>query len=331
MIVLHIGMPKTGTSALQHSLMQRSREKVPGLLYPAIGRDGAVAHHALARTIDKRGADIAEVHALVEMGTEATVPMVLSSEAFNNVHPRTILDLVTRLEAAGEVRVLLVVREMASFLESMYLQSTRTGRTTMTFDHYVTLRTRNWFGAKCWLRERFRHMRALKDCLGDRLYLRFVTPGFNTLNEFERLVELPATLLTRYESGLPKNIKGSLKAQIAVLYLPEIEKRIGLPLDRRRLTRAMRNEFSFADDVVDYTLLSERRYRSIGREARKWAARYGVQEYVDAFPAPGSDRGKPFARLDLRRLTSEDLELIAHYGLNPGKSNSKALTSGEAR
>lgn len=146
MIVLHIGMPKTGTSTVQHCLAMHAREHTDGFLYPVAGRGGAVAHHRLANMVSSGSLPDDVVTALrSELSMAAGRVVVISSEGFSNVVPAKLIQFVDGLAPLGPVKLVIAVRELASFLESMYLQSTRFGTFKGTFPTYIATR-RKWIG-----------------------------------------------------------------------------------------------------------------------------------------------------------------------------------------
>jgi hypothetical protein len=54
-LVIHMGMPKTGTSILQSSIIHALRMPEAGhLIYPELGRDGGIAHHELVKHLSAR-------------------------------------------------------------------------------------------------------------------------------------------------------------------------------------------------------------------------------------------------------------------------------------
>ena len=328
MIILHIGMPKTGTSSLQHSLALHTRYGGTELVYPQAGRAGSVGHHALAIAVATRGVDIPEVDELVELAANATAPVVISSEAFNGVKVPIMSALVGRLATVGEVRVLMAYREMASFLESMYLQGVRTGLTTVSFNQYLNLRVRNWLGIYCWLKNRFDHVAALRHALGERLVLKLVVPQFNALETLAEAAGVPANVLLQHQAKLPRNEKRSLKTQITMLNLKAIQRRIGRPVDRRLLLQNLQRT-EFAGDLQDYTVMSKRQFQAVGRRARGWAERSGFHEYVAAFPE-SQPRTKHYAQLDLRCLSDADMTLLKRLVERIEQTRSASRTAKQA-
>lgn len=132
-VLLHIGPPKTGTTALQHSLAEaRPRLRTQGVLYPgkrfshwtpscsALGI-ATTAHPAdppVAPEVWERFAD-----RVARRKDRA----VVSSEQFADADPALAARVVADLGGADSVRVLLTLRPLALILPSSWQQSLKSG------------------------------------------------------------------------------------------------------------------------------------------------------------------------------------------------------------
>jgi hypothetical protein len=304
MIVLHIGMPKTGTSALQHCLAAYAREHPDGVCYPVAGRDSLVAHHLLSRAVvagdlsdEVMGPVLSELRNL--RGRDA----VISSEGFVKAADGDIFRLFDMLSRVGPVKIVLAVREMASFLESMYLQSSRTGVYQDTFPAYVASRQK-------WIGNFIGKLKRWRDCLGDAFEITFVGPGFNSVAMIERLAGFGDNALVSYLAHAPGNPRRSLKQQVAFLHLGAVSELIGHEIMRRRLIRAFDAGLAFDTDDSRYTLLDGLLTEQIRAAAAGACERYGFPEYQAFFQPLYREPKGTAASLDLAVLTPGDLEMI---------------------
>ncbi len=124
-IILHIGLPKTGSTALQQALYQ-SRQGLlrQGVLYPAqVYREDDPKHNFVLDLVRKgRGHDIGS-----EQGYKAASRIVISNEALSNdfyLHgPERNRQLAELLRAHGELEVCMVLRREREWLRSYYKQA----------------------------------------------------------------------------------------------------------------------------------------------------------------------------------------------------------------
>ena len=157
-LILHIGTHETGITAVQ-DIFAASRAGLAehGVIYPGIG--GASGHHGLAgdwtglppsyRLEGGAGpawAALARAHA----DTDATV--FLSSEAFCRGAPRPVdmAALRDRMAGFGAVRILCVLRDQASFLQSVWLEIARKRRVP-AFGQYLKEALKTGFADGLWL------------------------------------------------------------------------------------------------------------------------------------------------------------------------------------
>ena len=125
---LHIGVPKSGTSALQrylgdHADMLRRQ----GLTYLAPKRKKS--GNDLAIAINRGRASLAGISRdLCEQIEKCGTPQaVLSSEMFYGIEPDVILGAVPALQGR-DVRVLVYLRRQDKYLESKFIQKSKNGR-----------------------------------------------------------------------------------------------------------------------------------------------------------------------------------------------------------
>lgn len=125
---LHIGVPKSGTSALQRYLGDHSAEvAAQGLTYLApkrkkSGNDLAVAINRRRDTLGDLSADLCH-----QIETCTTDQAILSSEMFYGIAPDVILNALPALQGR-DVRVLVYLRRQDRYLESKFIQKSKNGR-----------------------------------------------------------------------------------------------------------------------------------------------------------------------------------------------------------
>jgi hypothetical protein len=128
-VFVHIGMSKTGTTTLQFHLdANRALLKSSGYCYPLSGLSSSPhekGHHELVRAAKVR--DESVYKALVaEINKTAANAVVLSSEGFS-VAAQGEIEFLKKMLDGYEVKIVVYVREQASFLESLYNQAVKTG------------------------------------------------------------------------------------------------------------------------------------------------------------------------------------------------------------
>lgn len=129
-VILHIGTHKTGTSALQYLFfINRDILETNNILYPQAGWGGA--HHGLAGN----WVDVADEYR-VAGGLEPwrkgfqqiavrDVTVLLSSEEFSRAEPARVDMMALRelLKPFDQVQVLCTLRNQASYIQSIYMQT----------------------------------------------------------------------------------------------------------------------------------------------------------------------------------------------------------------
>jgi len=317
-LVVHLGMPKTGTSLLQNVIVRLLR-RTPDLplIYPEYGRGKAIAHHRL--THDLRDGDPAALGAalvaeIAERRAEAPNARVAfcSSEGFTNLCGSSVADrLVAFFDAMDAARgagarpaeAVLVVRELSTFLQSMYLQSARFGHTGMAFPDYLRSRRK-------WVRELFAGLVFLQDRLGPRVVLEFQKPGFDVLAYFARHLGLAPDPLAEIAAEVPSTATRTLKEQIALTHLPHLEAALGLPIDRQRLVALFEGGFAFADDLRGFTLYAPDAQGALADEIAADAVAAGFDGYARAF-AGFRPKAAPEGALAFERLSAADRAALA--------------------
>lgn len=126
MLIIHIGTHKTGTSALQGILTRESGRLLEnGIAYMQSGREGAHAHHELARAISKHVNKSVWQKLRQELAESPCRINLISSEGFWFCEPERLKE---ELPEAGEVRIIAYLRRQDRYLQSLYKQAVAGGR-----------------------------------------------------------------------------------------------------------------------------------------------------------------------------------------------------------
>lgn len=130
-LILHIGMQKTGTSAVQYFLNQNRRRLLEdNILYPSlqdfseIRFSGVSYHNCIAASVIGRPSafpsvtepNLAALRRLIE---DSTHPVLLSAEDFSRAMD---MEAISRFTAGLDVSVVVYLREQADWAQSMYNQ-----------------------------------------------------------------------------------------------------------------------------------------------------------------------------------------------------------------
>lgn len=134
-LIIHLGIHKTGTTSLQAALRHNQDSghlKNVGVNYVRATREGANAHHAFARlTQDFSGSDehMRDLFAICdEVLAYPEMFHLISSEAFDQCSPAAHRFLRDTIEGRGiEVRAVITLRDVGSLLGSVYQQHVKQG------------------------------------------------------------------------------------------------------------------------------------------------------------------------------------------------------------
>lgn len=130
-LILHVGTHKTASTSIQKSFFaNRKLLAKHGLIYPNIGlTDG---HHGLvtdwvnlAPVFHLPGGSVAAWKKVAQETAQGDHTVFLSSEEFSRGHPQARMDLKairSWLDPYDEIKVICVLRDQVSFLQSVYLE-----------------------------------------------------------------------------------------------------------------------------------------------------------------------------------------------------------------
>jgi hypothetical protein len=312
-LFLHIGMPKTGTSAAQHVLARNAPAlRARGYVYPEQWMGALGGHHVLTDRIRKPG-QAAPISGEVcrYLSEHRGESVILSTEGLAGTllttrRRRAFADFVARCVAIADTRVVMALRRIDEFLASVYLQVTKMGMGdgTLTPEEYVASRGRKWtdglFSAIRWFREQTKAELVLIPYLEDEDFL----PELLGALGLDDLTDL------RPEPTERVNRRLGLKAQSVFLLPDRALDVLGVKRRTQLADLFSSGEFEFRDEVYDYDVLGGELRGQIHARALKRARECGIDEYTDAFAdaEPGS---APRARIDSSLITATDLSDLA--------------------
>lgn len=171
-LILHIGLPKTGTTSLQQCLsLARGCMQQAGVLYPDFGIEGLENHHLLLRPIcedsglvdgvwDPRlkgkylGVEAIQRHLYEEAARTKAHTIVLSSEIFTGGHA-FFEQRIGRVDLAqyakqlfsefSQIEIVVCLRNQVEWLESCYIEAIKGGYSAFSgsIEEYLLYRERN--------------------------------------------------------------------------------------------------------------------------------------------------------------------------------------------
>jgi hypothetical protein len=313
-LTVHIGMPKTGTTALQGYLSDHAAALAQaGVHYPIEFCGAATAQHGLIVELLERQAFDGPLLTRFKRYLEdhAGASVLISSEAFTNALTYGTIDVLMAwladCRAITPVRLVMALRRIDTFFESMYLHQTKFGSKSEPIAAYTEARL-------YWCPNVFAQIARLQNGgLADEVrLLKYASDA-----AFQPALLAAMGIDPQVTAALPEvprvGEKLGFKAQ-SLLY--ELDRHFGrhVPdVERRRIIRAFqRRELRFTDDTRDYTVLDRYVELFFRENALRAALQCGVTQYVDYFAAdPYVERAVKTLSLDC--LTRDDLEALERF------------------
>jgi hypothetical protein len=284
---VHAGMPKTATTTIQTilssnpQLLERSES-----VYPPMWRDQeGIAHHdAGLRLLSQSDAVVESIIGEIRdyVHHNRTQSVILSTESLSNLlGQQRISTFVSLFQAVGSimpVRMVLAVRRIDEFFESMYLHSVKVGEVSRSIEQYLAEREawpQNFFDSLFFLRHT--KYAARVELVPYRSGTSFVGSMLNALgirsnDEFASV-----------HGGLV-NARLGLRAQTALLYLDRLQAEIGVPIDRPLLIRDFeRGRFAFEDEIYEFSVTPVTWAKYYHERALRLSLERRLNEYYEAF------------------------------------------------
>lgn len=120
-VILHVGMSKAGSTAIQNALLANEAQLAQnGVIYPSVGRYRG-AHYPILQAARSMTAELLTSRALSEARRKSGSTCILSCEGFWLLGSEQI-DVLAEMLKGHEVQVLAYLRDPASYLRSSYRQ-----------------------------------------------------------------------------------------------------------------------------------------------------------------------------------------------------------------
>ena len=192
----------------------------------------------------------------------------------------------------------LIVREMASFLEAMYLQTARFGRTTISFQDYLTSR-------RSWMRNFFESSKTLRSKLYPHMNVVVQCESFNTLNYFDRVLNLPLGTLSKSSKIKRPTSRFGLLGETLLIYLDKFNHNHGTDFSRNEVVYALESRSLFENDEKNYTLYDQQVRREIESMAVEFAQKTNFTDYVTAFGETKDVGGKLTEKIEFGKINEQ--------------------------
>jgi hypothetical protein len=308
-LILHIGMPRTGTCSLQRLLAGSSPIlEEAGYQYPDLELDEQeMAHHALGLDVLAHGGGSRIGAELLERVARAEGNTIVSTETLSNGLADAGFDALRSFLTAAmdvvDVEVVIVLRRMDQMLASMYLFQVRNGDDPEAVDQFSERRLP-------WVDQVFGNLRDLRLSRDwpSPVILTY-RPGRDSTAPVLRAMGIDPAALGEAGRSLHRTL--GLKAQAFLGGLSELGD--GVPVARRELIHAFETgRFSFSDEVFEYDPFGYEARRRIHEHALASSVEHGIHEYEDAYRG---DRIEPTPRteIDSSLITDADLRDLRRF------------------
>jgi hypothetical protein len=302
-LILHIGMPRTGTCSLQRLLAASSPIlEEAGYQYPDLELDEReMAHHALGLDVLAHGGGSRIGAELLERVARAEGNTIVSTETLSNGLADPGFDALRSFLAAAidvvDMEVVIVLRRMDQMLASMYLFQLRNGDDPEAVDEFSERRLP-------WIDQAFGNLSELRFSPDwPSPHILTYRPGRDSTALVLRAIGLDPAALGEPEKSLHRTL--GLKAQAFLGGLSELGD--GIPAARSELINAFETgRFSFSDEVYEYDPLGYATRRRIHEHALASSIEHGIREYEDAYRG---ERIEPMPRTEVDSSLISDADL----------------------
>lgn len=313
MINIHIGLPKTGTTSFQKRVYRNteSLERL-GCYYPKewILKNN-FAHHSLSLAVLNE-CDESNARIKAFLGYMAAMDdrrVLISSEGFTNcIQPKVLQRFIEYLGACSSitsVSMVLVLRRMDKYLESMYLHSTKVGRQMMGLSSYVKNMDK-------WAQNFFSGLSIIEKKHPEIMinYLCHDGKSDILLNIFSAL-DIGQCWSDANDEKKVHNIRLGAKTQAFLLDFDKIKNDLGISADRLKWINAFEaGKIAFPGEITNYTLLEMSQSAHIREHALDMSRKYGITAYGKYFELDDIDERACISLSDGKLLTKSDFEYL---------------------
>jgi len=284
-LIIHAGFPKTGTTAFQIKLdYLRDQLRDVGIFYP-VGQheSGPATHHEYSLGITQKTATGEELalRLIAEMEQSQLPNTLISSEAFTNCLSNRLraefCNFLTTLSNTTDVRLVLALRRMDSFMQSMYLHLAKVDEISIPVDEFLSTRW-NWALNVFSALAEFQQNEVVQEI---ELIKYSSDPAFRA--EIFRALRLEDV---QHLFGKNKKINVSLgyKAQAFLLFSAELCEKYCPDLDAAKVAMIVRAQvFQFENDLHDYSIIRHDDRIRLHQDALNAAEETGITAYSTFF------------------------------------------------
>ena len=310
-----MGMPKTGTTYLQQTFSNnQSVFEAMDICYPTRWRNGEnIAHHSLGRALCDlaMGENKELVREFIDFiaTTTQTKSVLMSSEAMtNSFSPRNklaFLATIEKLSKTSRVKIIVYLRRIDSFFESMYLHSVKTGELTESFDEYLQKR-------QLWSYEYFKFLNNLKKIDKAEVLISKFEGVPDLFHHFCQSININSSKFDYSNSHM--NMKLGIKLQSLLYRFNEIvPEALSESVNRRRTVKLIdAGRFCLDSDITKYTIIQRDQRELIQRMSIKAAELASFPEYID-FYSEHIYIDKEFLTLDSVEISDQELEQFIEF------------------
>lgn len=280
-------------------------------LYPIEFRDaGGFAHHPIAHAV-LAGPDHAELLksfcAFLMDHRENNI--IASSEAFTNCISTTYFGRLYRFLSSvaptHRLRLVICLRSIESFIESMYLHSVKAGEITVDVDEYVSKRWK-WASGLFWALEKLD-----KSDIGELVCVKYEQePGFDAKLVGTLGIEDRDVVLSKLQA---RNKRLGIKAQTFFRFLDVLKEEYSCEFRRWPLIRAFEvGQVAFDEEEHCYSVLKPDVRYKLRASALSSAELRGFVPYTSFFSTDQLQE-IPFRRIVRTNLCDRDIQLIIEF------------------